>query len=694
MRSVIAGSPVGQDRRPGCRGGAAGKPRRRWLVALGWPFRPRSGHRAAGRLAIVALCCLAIAGCTTPVSVTRVDPQTAYQKLTDNVLASGELSEASRIVLTRWGLNEQFATDPEATLAALQAKLADGTAGSDAVFALAEMSLQHAERTGQRAYALAAAVYAYAFLFPDGADAAPGRYDPRLRPACDLYNRALTSAFASADGLHVEPRGGDLALPFGTLRVGFDPATLVWAGRKLVDFVPIGDFEVRGLRNTYRQAGIGAPLAAGGVPLNPEQGLQIAPRMKIPVTAVLRIPDARRRLASGKLDATLELHPPSEATTIRLGGQEVPLEVERSATLAYGLSDPEIWARELRGFLIGDLLERTPTRLVAMGPYLPGRFPVVFVHGTASSAGRWADMVNELQSDARIREHFQFWFFSYETGNPIPYSALLLREALRDAVAKIDPGGKDPALRRMVVIGHSQGGLLAKMLVVDSGSSFWDGFSQQPLAALDLPADTRDLVQRAMFFEHSPYVSRVIFLSTPQRGSYVAGFGVAQLVARLVRLPLSVAQAVGGVLVNNAAALRIDPAKTRVGSSVFAMTPGSPFIKVLAALPIVPGVAAHSIIAVNGDGPVESGNDGVVAYASAHLDGTASELVVRSGHSNQANPQAIAEVRRILLLHLKAACEAGVGCAGGSPAMALGPRASAADPPVARLMAAWLDRSH
>jgi hypothetical protein len=41
----------------------------------------------------------------------------------------------------------------------------------------------------------------------------------------------------------------------------------------------------------------------------------------------------------------------------------------------------------------------------------------------------------------------------------------------------------------------------------------------------------------------------------------------------------------------------------------------------------------------------------VVSYASAHLEGVESELVVRSGHSAQSNPEVIQEVRRILVEH-------------------------------------------
>jgi hypothetical protein len=78
-----------------------------------------------------------------------------------------------------------------------------------------------------------------------------------------------------------------------------------------------------------------------------------------------------------------------------------------------------------------------------------------------------------------------------------------------------------------------------------------------------------------------------------------------------------------------------------------------PFIKTLSSLPIAPGVEAHSIIAVKGDGPPEEGDDGVVKYTSAYIDGVASEFIVRDSHSTQATPATIEEVRRLLYAHLK-----------------------------------------
>jgi hypothetical protein len=81
------------------------------------------------------------------------------------------------------------------------------------------------------------------------------------------------------------------------------------------------------------------------------------------------------------------------------------------------------------------------------------------------------------------------------------------------------------------------------------------------------------------------------------------------------------------------------------------MDPSSPFLRTLASLPIAAGVQVNSIIAVKGNGPVEEGDDVVVAYTSAHVEGVESELVVRSGHSTQATAETIEEVRRILYEH-------------------------------------------
>jgi hypothetical protein len=215
----------------------------------------------------------------------------------------------------------------------------------------------------------------------------------------------------------------------------------------------------------------------------------------------------------------------------------------------------------------------------------------------------------------------------------------------------------------MVLIGHSQGGLLVKMTAIDTGSRLWDHISREPLDELRLQSETRTLLAESLFLEPEPFVGRVVFVATPHRGSYLTEYSLAGFVGGLVRLPFNLLQATGDIVTNNPDAFRFDPTRTRFGS-VYGMTPGSPLITGLADIPVAPGIPAHSIIAVRGDGPLEDGSDGVVRYQSAHIDGVESELVVPSGHSVQSNPNTVLELRRILLLHAEQACrDRGIGCA-------------------------------
>ena len=267
----------------------------------------------------------------------------------------------------------------------------------------------------------------------------------------------------------------------------------------------------------------------------------------------------------------------------------------------------------------------------------------------ATVAGRSG--FNRLEADPDIRSHYQFWYFQSDSGNPLAASALLLRDSLNAAVAKLDPQGKDPALRRMVLVGHSQGGLLVKMQAISSGDQLWNAASKVPLDDLELSPATYNLVKRGLFVEPVPGVARVVFVCTPHRGSYVAGRNfIANTVRKLVTLPFALAGAASELATNqNLARAGMSPV---VPSAVDNMSPRHHFIQALQKIPVAPNITVNSIIAVEGDGPVEVGNDGVVEYSSAHIEPVESELVVKWNHSLQGRPETIEEIRRILRLHI------------------------------------------
>ena len=601
---------------------------------------------------LVAGLALIASGCVTPIGVDYVDRSVAYHSLTANVLSTEKPSSFSARELVNLNLYLRFEEDPVGALAEMHAGLA-ATGDEDRIFALAELSFFYANNSGDRSYYLAAAVYAYAFLMPGQHGTPPKGIDPRLRWAADIYNQSLTAAAKSADGAYAIPMGGTFKLPFGELTVTFNETDLIWADYRMKDFIPAADVEVRGLRNRYRTPGIGAPLAASIEPIGAttKQDAYIPLRLKIPVTAFLRLEDPRGALKSGKLKGELEFYTPDSARSIKVNGVEVPIEFETTSALALQLEGSPVWDFEIAGFRSGDFtIGKQRLGIYMLHPHRSGRIPVVLVHGTASSPARWAELINELENDPRFWEHYELWLFIYNTGNPIAYSGMLLRDALTKAVADLDPEGKDPGLKQMVVIGHSQGGLLTKMTAIDSGMQLWP-FSVPP-EELTVSAETRELLSQALLLKPLPFVKRVVFIATPHGGSYQALGFLGRLGSWFVNLPGRFVKMNVELLTLHTEGLYMGTV-ANVPTSITNMTPGNLFIRNLAAVPIADGVVAHSIIAVDSDGPLEEAGDGVVKYVSAHIDGVASEKVVRSSHSVQGNPEAIQEVKRILIEHAK-----------------------------------------
>jgi pimeloyl-ACP methyl ester carboxylesterase len=610
-------------------------------------------------------------GCgSIPVRVERADPKSVHRELTANVLSTGKPSMRTLQFLERHGLRDRYEEDPVGTLAEIHAGLG-ATGDHRRLSALGELCFDHATRSGDRPYFVLAAAYSYALLFPGPGAETLDPSDPRVRLAYDLYNRGLTEALPAPKPGRVQFELPKRQTPIGTLELEFSEDEIYWAGHLLTDFVPAADYEVYGIRNRYRRPGIGAALAAQVGEVEKEGATPVErflPGVRVPATAFVRFFDIRNTLLTGKLRARIEIYTPDEGLSVEIDGRLVPLEIESTSALASTFAEATLWDFELRGFFSGafrplqkavtDTVAGTPAVVQEAGdeglmfaqPYRRGRIPLVLVHGTASSPARWADLVNEVENDRVLWDHYQVWLFLYNTGNPIGYSGGLLRRSLENAVRELDPEGTDDALRRMVVIGHSQGGLLAKLTAVDSGNRFWSVISESPPEQLDLDPDVLKTLKLGTFFTPEPFVKRVIFVCTPHRGSYLASFSLAGVLSDFVSAPSNLTQVFTELVTRNQDKLMVRNL-ARLPTSIDNMTPGNPFIKTLVELPVAPGVHAHSIIAVKGGKPGPGASDGVVRYESAHVDGVDSELVVNSSHSAQSLPATIEEVRRILVLH-------------------------------------------
>ena len=197
---------------------------------------------------------IVVGGCATPVGVRYLDPKQIQRNLTASILSSDELSASTRQILNRSNLTREFRSQPEEVLASLHKGL---PTASDVgrLFALAELSYAYASEGGPKSYYLASAIYAYAFLFPEGGRPDLNRSDPRVRIALDLYNRSLAEALTTADRTKVVLDERNFPLPFGELTVVINREEFRWGSFQLVDFVQAAELDVRGLRNRYRWPG-------------------------------------------------------------------------------------------------------------------------------------------------------------------------------------------------------------------------------------------------------------------------------------------------------------------------------------------------------------------------------------------------------------------------------------------------------
>jgi pimeloyl-ACP methyl ester carboxylesterase len=300
---------------------------------------------------------------------------------------------------------------------------------------------------------------------------------------------------------------------------------------------------------------------------------------------------------------------------------------------------------------VAGLFRFEPTGLSLVRPYRRGRMPVVLIHGLWSNPWSWARMIEDLEADAALRDRYQFWTFGYSTGDPLPYSATLLRHDLDEVRRKFDPDRSDAAFDRMVLVGHSMGGLLTKMMVQESGTRLWRLVSDRPVEDLAGEQADCDLLRSAMIFRPRPEVRRVVFIATPHRGSRVDRGGLERLGSRLVRLPDPLRASYGRLLARNGPDFFIERFRKGLPTSIDELEWRSPILMGLDEFALGPNVTAHSIIADRRDPPAVGGSDGLVPYESAHRDGVASESLVSSGHLCQDHPAVIREVRRILREH-------------------------------------------
>ena len=412
------------------------------------------------------------------------------------------------------------------------------------------------------------------------------------------------------------------------------------------DLIPADTLTIGGkfLPTRSTVTGVGAPLVAAGRTENPDSRQRspvprVLHRIYAPVTALL--------IFHGR-QVSLEFLDPLETEHVSFAKHQMPLAADFTAPTAIGMTREH---PEKLGFerLVRPEKYQDVAPLMRLQPYDRKRIPVILVHGLGDAPVTWIPMINTLRSDPEIRRRYQFWFFSYPSGYPFPYSAALFRRQLNVASRAF------PNHKGIVLIGHSMGGLVSRLMVTDAGDKIWRYYFGKPPAQTILPSESRKALEECFVFNHRPEIKRVIFVSTPHRGSPIASSWIGRFGTRLVniqKLGTAVPPSIfSEIMVADPSAAELK----HVPTSIDTLQPNDRFVREMNKFPIVSSVPFHTIEGDRGRGDAPHSSDGVVPYWSSHLDGAQSELIVPSDHRAQRNPQAIREVERILKLNLAAA---------------------------------------
>jgi pimeloyl-ACP methyl ester carboxylesterase len=412
----------------------------------------------------------------------------------------------------------------------------------------------------------------------------------------------------------------------------------VWAPDYFTVFKLPDETERKRVKTINSQNGVGGALV-GVRAVNPRENFAPLKGITAPVTATL---DFRGT------EATLGLRRPAKEPVATVQGKLRPLAADYTAAIAYYRPPSNFLATKLMAtFRPSHYVDKMG--LYFLQPYDPDRIPIVFVHGLSSSPFMWSETINKIQADPQLRERYQFWVFAYPTGYPPLYSAMRLREEL----AKVDK--LYPNHRGYVLVGHSMGGTLVQMQVVTVTPAMWEKAVGQPAKEVLTRSAHDSLIYRSLIFQANPRIKRVVFICTPHRGSETALSGLGRFGRSLIALPLAMTSAMRQSL-TDVDLTQFTGSARRLPNSVSGLSPNNPTLQIVNSATIT--APYHSIIGDRGRGDSPNSSDGVVPYWSSHLDGAKSELIVPGPHGSQDLPQAIAELQRIMRLHLIKSSEA------------------------------------
>ena len=512
--------------------------------------------------------------------------------------------------------------------------------------------------------------YSYAYLFKTKRHPTERLFDNRQVQIRDFYNQALAKLITIYTARYTgEKVPKQIKIGQSIYSINYDNYPQL-ANQQLDSLVSSYNLNFSGLRSTNRRDGFGSEFVAtlpanknktidkyivdplnyaykDGVNPNIHQPRYLSVTITAQPTSAISVNDI-----IDNPNFQLNIYDPYSVETLNIGGNEYPLAANFSAPYGLWLAENNLGVAAYLSLIDRDKSITMP-HLFMLEPYNPNKKIIVLVHGLASSPEAWIRLTNDIMGDKVLREHYQVWQVFYSTNMPILESHFQIDAIIQQAFATLDPNS--PSAKDAVLIGHSMGGIIARLLVSDADLT-------QPALKQLKPHQlyrfkNEPLFKARLTIKSIPNFSRAIFLSSPHRGTDYADRWFTLAARKIIKVPGAFLGALADTLSDNDMNIKNfmkDFGHGMIQNGPSDLSHNSRFTKLTEDVMPTKGIIYHSILGnLSKSNDIEEVNDGVVPYRSAHLDGSASEIIIKGGHSIQETPEAVLELRRILRLHLK-----------------------------------------
>ena len=514
--------------------------------------------------------------------------------------------------------------------------------------------------------------YSYAYMFNTKRGPQDRIFDNRQVQLRDFYNQAIAK-LVNSYGLRHGPSevGNQIKVGQSIYRINYDNYPLL-KNRQVEQLMSTYNMNFSGLRSITRRDGFGSEFLIVLPPehndTSPEKAKYIVDPLHYQYTNGRNpnIHNARYLAATitaqprsaSSIDEILNnpefeisAYDPYKFESAKIAGKSYPLAANFSAPYGLWLAQNNLGKAAYLSLIDRDARLTMP-HLYMLEPYNPNKKVVVLVHGLASSPEAWVRLTNDVMGDPVLREHYQVWQVFYSTNMPILESRFQIYAIIQQSFNLVD--SKAPAKKDAVLVGHSMGGIIARLLVSDADLT---------PAAMKLLPNRRvqqfkndPLFKSRLDIQPIPNFSRAIFLAAPHRGTEFADRWFTLAARKVIRLPGAFLGALTDVIQSSDPDLQafikdVDNGLIQNGPSD--LSKNSNFTRLTKNVVPYKGMKFHSIMgnATKSD-DLNIITDDVVPYTSAHLDGALSEKIIKGGHSIQETPEAVLELRRILRLHL------------------------------------------